>query len=124
MKIIFWGTPSYAVKSLKSLIDSDNNIIGVVTQPDRKRSRGNKLIPSPIKQTALEYDAACTPDFYLYNASMELIYRGQLDDSRPGNALSCDGDDLNNAIDCLIEKRINDRLQKPSIGCNIKSKTS
>ena len=44
------------------------------------------------------------------------IYRGQLDDSRPGNNLSCDGDDLNNAIDCLIEKRINDRIQKPSIG--------
>jgi len=76
------------------------------------------------QQTALDYDAACTPDFYLYNASMELIYRGQLDDSRPGNNLSCDGNDLNHAIDCLIQNKVNDKLQKPSIGCNIKWKLS
>ncbi len=76
------------------------------------------------QQTALDYDAACTPDFYLYDTNMELIYRGQLDDSRPGNNLPCDGNDLNHAIDCLIQGRINEKLQKPSIGCNIKWKTS
>ncbi len=76
------------------------------------------------QQTALDYDAACTPDFYLYDASMELVYRGQLDDSRPGNNLSCDGNDLNHAIDCLIQNKVNDKLQKPSIGCNIKWKLS
>ena len=55
MKILFWGTPSYAVPSLLSLVNSGHSIIGVVTQPDRKRSRGNKLIPSPVKLSAMEH---------------------------------------------------------------------
>ena len=76
------------------------------------------------QQTALDYDAACTPDFYLYDGNMKLVYRGQLDDSRPGNNLSCDGNDLNHAIDCLMQNKVNDKLQKPSIGCNIKWKLS
>ena len=76
------------------------------------------------QQTALDYDAACTPDFYLYDSNMKLVYRGQLDDSRPGNNLSCNGNDLNHAIDCLIQNKVNDKLQKPSIGCNIKWKLS
>ena len=54
------------------------------------------------------------------SGNMKLVYRGQLDDSRPGNNLSCDGNDLNHAIDCLMQNKVNDKLQKPSIGCNIK----
>jgi len=53
---------------------------------------------------------------------LKLVYRGQLDDSRPGNGISCDGRDLKNAIECLLENRENISLQKPSIGCNIKWK--
>ena len=49
MRIIFWGTPEYSVKSLEVLKKSDHNIVAVITQPDKKRSRGNKLIASPIK---------------------------------------------------------------------------
>ncbi len=52
MRIIFWGTPEYSVKSLEVLIKSDHNIVAVITQPDKKRSRGNKLIPSPVKDYA------------------------------------------------------------------------
>ena len=74
------------------------------------------------QQVAKDYDAACTPDFYLFDSELKLIYRGQLDDSRPGNELECDGSDLINALDCLIEGRENEREQKPSIGCNIKWK--
>ena len=74
------------------------------------------------QNTAKEYDAACTPDFYLYDNNLKLVYRGQLDDSRPGNGISCDGRDLKNAIECLLENRENISLQKPSIGCNIKWK--
>ena len=74
------------------------------------------------QQVAKDYDAACTPDFYLFDSELKLIYRGQLDDSRPGNELECDGADLKNAIDCLTNKRDNIRIQKPSIGCNIKWK--
>jgi len=76
------------------------------------------------QQTAIDYDAACTPDFYVYNFDLELVYRGQLDDSRPGNNLPCDGNDLSHALNCLITNKVNEKLQKPSIGCNIKWKTS
>ena len=55
MRIIFWGTPQYAVQSLKELIISEHQVIAVVTQPDKKRSRGNKLIPSEIKQLSLNH---------------------------------------------------------------------
>ena len=74
------------------------------------------------QQVAKDYDAACTPDFYLFDSELKLIYRGQLDDSRPGNELECDGADLKNAIDCLLEGKENNKTQKPSIGCNIKWK--
>ena len=76
------------------------------------------------QQTAIVYDAACTPDFYVYNSGLELVYRGQLDDSRPGNNLPCDGNDLSHALNCLITNKVNEKLQKPSIGCNIKWKVS
>ena len=55
------------------------------------------------QDVAKAYDAACTPDFFLYNDEKKLIYRGQLDDSRPGNEKSVDGKDLRNALDCLIK---------------------
>ena len=56
MNIVFWGTPDYSVESLKILIDSHHKISAVVTQPDKKRSRGNKLVPSPIKKIALNHN--------------------------------------------------------------------
>ena len=71
---------------------------------------------------AKSYDAACTPDFYLYDSNLFLVYRGQLDDSRPGNGINCDGKDISNAIECLINSKENSQIQKPSIGCNIKWK--
>ena len=66
------------------------------------------------------FDAACTPDFFLYNKEKKLVYRGQLDDSRPGNELKITGSDLRNAIDCMLKNIKNISIQKPSIGCNIK----
>ncbi|ABX08855.1 methionyl-tRNA formyltransferase [Prochlorococcus marinus] len=54
MKIVFWGTPEFSVPILEALINSDHDVVGVVTQPDRRRSRGNKLIHSPVKTVALE----------------------------------------------------------------------
>ena len=56
MNIIFWGTPNYSVESLKKIIDSHHKISAVITQPDKKRSRGSKLIPSPIKKIALDHE--------------------------------------------------------------------
>ena len=64
------------------------------------------------------------PDFFIFNDSNKLVYRGQLDDSRPGNNIPINGNDLVNAIECLINKVENKRIQKPSIGCNIKWKVN
>lgn len=72
--------------------------------------------------TAKAYDAACTPDFFLFDNRDRLVYRGQLDDSRPGNGIPLSGSDLRGAIDGVIYNRIINPLQKPSIGCNIKWK--
>ena len=58
--------------------------------------------------------------FFLYDKNKKLVYRGQLDDSRPGNNIPVTGKDLRNAIDSLIEGKEIDKNQKPSIGCNIK----
>ena len=74
------------------------------------------------QEIAKAYDAACTPDFYLFDSNLLLQYRGQLDDSRPGNGLPVTGKHLRHAINCLIESKENLEIQKPSIGCNIKWK--
>ena len=72
------------------------------------------------QEVAKNYDAACTPDFFLYNKNKKLIYRGQLDDSRPGNNIPITGNDLRKAIVSLIDGKEIEKNQKPSIGCNIK----
>lgn len=74
------------------------------------------------QNVAKAYQAACTPDFFLFNSAQELVYRGQLDDSRPGNNLPVTGKDLRTAIDALIAGKPINPEQKPSIGCNIKWK--
>lgn len=74
------------------------------------------------QEVARAYDAACTPDFYLFDKDMKLVYRGQFDDSRPGNGKEITGNDLRSALECLLENRENTEVQKPSIGCNIKWK--
>ncbi len=71
---------------------------------------------------AKAYDAACTPDFFLFDNQNRLVYRGQLDDSRPGNGIPVSGTDLRAAIDSIIYNRIINPIQKPSLGCNIKWK--
>ncbi|UUW11407.1 thioredoxin family protein [Flavobacterium plurextorum] len=74
------------------------------------------------QEIAKAYNAACTPDFYLFDSQDRLFYRGQLDDSRPGNGIPLSGSDLRSAIDALIYNRTLNAIQKPSIGCNIKWK--
>ena len=74
------------------------------------------------QEVAKAYDAACTPDFYVFNGDLQLEYRGRLDGSRPGNTLGLTGQDLRNAIDAVIDGKGVDELQIPSAGCNIKWK--
>ena len=72
------------------------------------------------QEVARAYDAQCTPDLFLYDANDKLVYRGQLDDSRPGNDIPVTGKDLRAALDALIAGRPIPQEQRPSIGCNIK----
>jgi len=72
------------------------------------------------QEVAKAYRAACTPDFYVFDAARKLVYRGQLDDSRPGNDLPVDGRDLRAALDAVLSGKPVSGSQKASIGCNIK----
>lgn len=74
------------------------------------------------QETAKAYTAACTPDFFLFDANQQLVYRGQLDDSRPSNNKPVTGKDLRSALDAVLASQPVNSEQKPSIGCNIKWK--
>lgn len=71
---------------------------------------------------ATAYNAACTPDFYLFDSDLKAVYHGQLDDSRPGNGQPVSGKDFRNALDLVLNNTVNNSKQKPSIGCSIKWK--
>jgi peroxiredoxin len=74
------------------------------------------------QEAAHAYKAACTPDFYVFDGERRLVYRGQLDDSRPSNGVPVTGRDLRAALDAVLEGREVSADQKPSLGCNIKWK--
>jgi len=74
------------------------------------------------QEVAKAYSAACTPDFFLFNKERTLVYRGQLDDSRPDNGKPVNGRDLRAAIDAVLFDRPVGADQRPSVGCNIKWK--
>lgn len=94
--------------------------------PDKMKENALQLgYPFPYcydetQETAKAYDAACTPDFFIYDKDLKLAYRGQLDDSRPGNDIPVTGKDIRHALDCLIAGQPVPGYQRPSIGCNVK----
>lgn len=74
------------------------------------------------QQMAQSYRAACTPDFYLFNGDLELVYCGQFDDSRPGNGKAVTGNNLSSAVESMLAGKPPQANQRPSSGCNIKWK--
>ncbi len=74
------------------------------------------------QEVAKAYDAACTPDFFVYDRALKCVYRGQFDDSRPGNGKPVTGKDMRMALDSIVAGEAVDWEQIPSIGCNIKWK--
>jgi peroxiredoxin len=88
----------------------------------RKHSYPFPYLFDETQEIAKKYDAACTPDFYLFDADLKLVYRGQLDNSRPGNGIPVNGRDLREALDNILNNNPQRKDQKPSIGCNIKWK--
>lgn len=74
------------------------------------------------QEVARAYDAACTPDFFVYDRDLRCVYRGQFDDSRPGNGKPVTGKDMRMALDSIVAGEAIKWEQVPSIGCNIKWK--
>ena len=74
------------------------------------------------QEVAKAYDAACTPDFFLFDVDKKLFYRGQMDFSRPGNEEENDGKDLICAVESVLQNKESPKNQRPSMGCNIKWK--
>lgn len=119
----------YAVEGLGIVAISSNDVVKYPQDsPENMREFAfeNKMefpyLYDESQEVAKAYDAACTPDFYLFDIRDALYYRGQLDDSRPNNGIPLSGSDLRNAIDSLLYNRNLNPVQKPSIGCNIKWK--
>jgi peroxiredoxin len=108
---------------------SSNDIVGY---PDDAPGELRKMVSElgfgfPVcfdesQEVAKAYKAACTPDFFLFDEDRILAYRGQLDDSRPGNDKPCNGENLRTAIDAVLCDQQVHAEQKPSTGCNIKWK--
>lgn len=117
----------YAFKGIGFIAISSNDSInypqdGPMHMKEKAAEEGYSFpyLYDQTQEVAKAYQAACTPDFYLFDADLKLVYRGQLDDSRPGNGVPLNGSDLRTAIDALLEGKPITKRQKPSIGCNIK----
>lgn len=125
------------VKLAKDYADSDVSFVAISSNdvekypadaPDKMKLKAEEVgYPFPYlydetQEVAKAYDAACTPDFYVFDRNLELMYRGQFDDSRPGNSMPISGRDIRTAIDATIMGKRIYKEQKPSIGCNIKWK--
>jgi len=119
----------YAKKGINFIAISSNDVVNYPQDSPEKMAihAKNENYPFPYlydenQNVAKAYDAACTPDLYVFDAKLKLVYRGQLDDSRPGNDIPVTGNDLKHALNCVLENKENTKTQKPSIGCNIKWK--
>jgi len=120
---------TYVKKGISFIAISSNNAENYPQDaPDKMKAHAKvkgysfPYLYDESQEVAKAYDAACTPDFYLFNRNLKLTYRGQLDDSRPENNMPISGKDLRHALDCLIDEKENNEIQKPSIGCGIKWK--
>ncbi len=88
----------------------------------RQRSFTFAYLHDETQKVAKAYHAACTPDFFLFDRGRKLVYRGQMDDSRPGSNVPVTGNDLRAALDAVLAGQEVPEPQKPSMGCNIKWK--
>ena len=134
----------YVIHILSSLVEVSNEYLAkgisfiainsndIVKYPDDSPEKMNMLINNydilfpylfdETQEVARAYSAACTPDFRIFNSQMNCIYRGQFDDSRPGNNTPVTGSDIRLVLDSILATKEIGHFQKPSIGCNIKWK--
>ena len=119
----------YLDKEIGFVAISSNDVVNYPDDDPKKMKlfAKEKDFPFPYlydesQDIAKLYDAACTPDYSVFNSESKCVYRGQLDDSRPGNNEPINGKDLRLTLDYVIQNKKIDFIQKPSIGCNIKWK--
>ncbi|WGD35223.1 thioredoxin family protein [Olleya sp. YS] len=119
----------YQKKGIAFIAISSNDVDNYPQDAPDKMAQVAKdlLYPFPYlydetQEVAKAYDAACTPDFYVFDADLKSTYHGQLDNSRPGNNIPITGEDLIKAMDAVLNNQQPLAIQKPSIGCNIKWK--
>ena len=119
----------YRVQGIGIIAISSNDVVkfpqdapGLMTEFAFQNKFEFPYLYDETQEVAKAYNAACTPDFYLFDNQDKLVYHGQLDDSRPGNGIPLSGNDLRGAIDGVIYNRTINPNQKPSMGCNIKWK--
>lgn len=121
--------PGYQAKGLAVLAINSNDVESfpedrpeMMDELAREKEFTFPYLYDETQEAAKAYSAACTPDFFLFDAERKLVYRGQMDDSRPGNGVPVTGNDLKAALDAVLEGKNIPAEQKPSIGCNIKWK--
>jgi len=119
----------YSVSELRIVaINSNDAVAYPEDNPDGMREQARVMgFPFPYlydetQAVAKAYEAACTPDFFLFDKEFRLAYRGQLDESRPGNGVPVTGGDLRAAIDAVMAGQAVSTDQRASLGCNIKWK--
>jgi peroxiredoxin len=119
----------YQPKSISFVAISSNDIKQYPEDgPDEMKKLAERLgftfpyLYDETQAVARAYKAACTPDFYIFDRDLKCVYRGQLDDSRPGNDVPVTGRDIRNALHNILTGQTPTPNQKPSMGCNIKWK--
>lgn len=119
----------YTQKGISFIGISSNDVVNYPQDsPEKMKIHAQKTgytfpyLYDETQDVAKSYDAACTPDIFVYDKDMKLVYRGQFDSSRPGNGLPVTGKDLTNALDTILNGEEVNKNQIPSIGCNIKWK--
>ena len=119
----------YKEKGIGFVAISSNDVVNYPDDSPEKMTIHAKNVGYPFpylydesQSAAKDYDAACTPDFYVFNDTKDLVYRGRLDDSSPGNGKQLTGKDLRSSLDAVITGADQEPTQMPSMGCNIKWK--
>lgn len=119
----------YKEKGISFVAISSNDVANYPQDGPEKMAAHAKDMKYPFpylydesQEVAKAYDAACTPDFYVFNGKKELAYRGRMDESSPGNGKALTGADLRASLDALLNGTDQAAVQMPSMGCNIKWK--
>jgi thiol-disulfide isomerase/thioredoxin len=119
----------YQVKGISFIAISSNDIENYPQDaPDLMKVEAERVgysfpyLFDETQEVAKAYQAACTPDFYIFDGNLKCVYRGQMDDSRPGNLLPVTGNDIRQALEVLLSNQAVSEDQKPSLGCGIKWK--